>query len=180
MECIGNRAPNGRTLIQNWQDKTPKAFPKKQSIMEYLPGLPQDTKPLKSCSGKRAKMFLKSPLGINRHSQYNKVIRLLQHSSTNSQCGWLGMQCEWPGDYHSLCLTRIQFYPPKVTPLTNLHEVMVLGLCNCNSKAWGWHNSYQSGVIGITDQLILQNGKKLWGVKEEQQWVQNTSLRHSW
>ena len=58
----------------------PKASPKKQSIMEYLPGLPLDTKPLKGCSGNRAKMFLKSQLGIKCHSQYNKVIRLLQLS----------------------------------------------------------------------------------------------------
>ena len=30
--------------------------------MEYSPVLPQDTKPLRSCSGNRAKMFLKSQL----------------------------------------------------------------------------------------------------------------------
>ena len=30
------------------------------------------------------------------------------------------------------------------------------------------HNSFQSAVMAITDQLILQNGKKLRGVKEEQ------------
>ena len=43
-------------------------------------GLPQDTKPLKSCSGNRAKMLLKSHLRIKCHSQYIKVIRLRQHS----------------------------------------------------------------------------------------------------
>ena len=47
----------------------------------------------------------------------------------------------------------------KVTPLTNLTEVTVQRLCYCNSNAWGSHNSYQSGVIGIIDQLILQNRK---------------------
>ena len=52
-------------------------------IMEYLPGLLQDNKLLKSCCGNRVKMLLKSHLGIKRHSQYNKVIRLLQHSSAN-------------------------------------------------------------------------------------------------
>ena len=46
--------------------------------------LAQDTKPLRSCSGNRAKMLLKSLLGIKCHSQYNKVIRLLQHSSANA------------------------------------------------------------------------------------------------
>ena len=36
------------------------------------------------CSGNRAKMLLKGHLGIKCHSQYNKVIRLLQYSSANS------------------------------------------------------------------------------------------------
>ena len=44
-------------ILQNGQDKTPKASSKKQSIMKYLPGLPQDTKYLRSCSGNRAKML---------------------------------------------------------------------------------------------------------------------------
>ena len=81
---IGSRAPHSRTVLKNGQDKPHNASPKKQSIMEYLPGLPKDTKPLESCSGNRAKMFFKSHLGIKCHSQYNKVIRLLQHSSANS------------------------------------------------------------------------------------------------
>ena len=76
------------------------------------------------------------------------------------------MHCASPEDYHSF--SRIQFHPPKVTLLINLHKVTAQGLCYCNSKAWGWHNTYQSGVIGITDQLIFQNGKKLRGVLEEQ------------
>ena len=40
-------------------DKTPKASPKKRFIVEYSPGLSQDTKSLRSCSGNRAKMLLK-------------------------------------------------------------------------------------------------------------------------
>ena len=75
--------------------------------------LPQDTKPLRSCSGNRAKMLLKGHLGIKCHSQYNTVIRFLQHSSANSQWEWLGMHCVWPGDSHSLGLTCIQFHSPK-------------------------------------------------------------------
>ena len=64
-----------------------------------------------------------------------------------------------PRDNHSLGLTRIQFHPPKVTPLTNPAKVTYQELCYCNSDAWGWHNSHQSGIISITDQLIFQNGK---------------------
>ena len=47
------------------------------SIMEYSPGLLQNTKSLRSCSWNRGKMFLKSHLGIKCHSQYISVIRLL-------------------------------------------------------------------------------------------------------
>ena len=75
--CISSRAPDCRTILQNWQDKTPKASLEKWSIMEHSPGLPQDTKFLRSCSGNRVKMLLKGHLWIKCHSQNNKVIRLL-------------------------------------------------------------------------------------------------------
>ena len=39
-----------------------------------------------------------------------------------------------PRDYRSLGLTRIQFHPPKVTPLTNPAKVKDQGLCCCNSE----------------------------------------------
>ena len=150
-------------------------------IMEYLPGLPQDTKPLRCCFGNRAKMRLQSHLGIKCHSQYNKAIRLLQHSCANRLCRWQGMHCAWPRYYHGLSLTRIRFHPPKVTPLINLDEVTAHWICFCNSNSWEMHNNiYQSGVIDITDQLFLQNGKKLGVEQEEQQRVQNTSMWHSW
>ena len=32
------------------------------------------------------------------------------------------MHCTRPRDYHSLSLTRIQYHPPKVTPLINLND----------------------------------------------------------
>ena len=51
--------------------------------MEYSPGLPQDTKSLRSCSGDRAKMLLKCQLRIKCHSQYIQIVRLLQHSTVN-------------------------------------------------------------------------------------------------
>ena len=56
-------------------------------------------------------------------------------------------------------LTRVQFHPPKVIPLTNLVEVTVQELCYCNSNAWVWYNGHQN--IGITDQLIFQNEKRV-------------------
>ena len=71
-------------------------------------------------------------------------------------------------NYHSLGLTRIEFYFPKVTSLTDPAEVTAQGLCYCNSNACGWHNSYQNGVISMTYQVILQNGKKPRSVQEDQ------------
>ena len=140
--------------------QSPESISQEAITMEYLPGLPQNTKPLRSFSGNRVKMLLKSHLGIKCYSQYNKVIRLLQHSSANSWCMWLGIHCALPGDYHSLSLICMEFHPSKVMPLTNLDEVTAQGLWHCNSSATGWHNSNQGRVFGITDQLILQNGKK--------------------
>ena len=134
----------------------------------------QDTKSLRNCPANRAKMLLKSYIGIKCHYEYVMVIRLLQHSSANSQCVWLGMYCDSPGDYHSLNLTRIQFYSPEVTPLTKLDEIKSQVLCYCNSNAWGWL-SCQGGVINITNQSILPNGKKLRGTQEEQQRDENTA-----
>ena len=63
--CIGSRATNARTVLQNWQDKTPKASPKKLSIMEHFPGLPQDSKPLRSALETERRCFSKVILESN-------------------------------------------------------------------------------------------------------------------
>ena len=60
-----------RTILQNWQNKAPKASPEEQPIMENLPGLPEDTKSLRGCSGNRVKMLLKGNLGIKCHAKYS-------------------------------------------------------------------------------------------------------------
>ena len=92
--CLGSRAPHFRTVLQNWQDKSPKASPKKRLITEHSPGLPQDTKFLRNYSGNQAKMLLKCHLGRKFHSKYNKVIRLLQCSSSHSYGGdWECIVC---------------------------------------------------------------------------------------
>ena len=58
----------------------------------------------------------------------------------------------WLRGNNSLSLTNIQFHSSKVSPPTNLAEVTVQGLCNCNSNARGWHTSCQSNqlVVGVT------------------------------
>ena len=39
---ISSRTKHCRTVFQNYQDKTPRASPDEQFIMEYPPGLPQN------------------------------------------------------------------------------------------------------------------------------------------
>ena len=111
--------------------------------------------------------FSKVILESNVSPNITRSCRLFQHSSAISSCSWLGLHCAWHVDYHILTLTHIQFHPPKVTLLTNLDEIMAQGLYYCNSNAWDDTTSIKV-VIGITDQLIFQNRKKLWGVQEEQ------------
>ena len=75
---------NEKQYSKTGKGKTPKASPKKRSVMEYSPGLSQDTKSLRTCSVIRAKTLLKGHLGIKSHSKYIKVIRLLEHIAANS------------------------------------------------------------------------------------------------
>ena len=45
-----------------------------------------------------------------------------------------------PCDYHSVSLNHIEFYFPKVTPLTNTVLILIRGFCNCYSLTGGWHS----------------------------------------
>ena len=110
--CSRARATHCKTVLQNEQDKTLKTSLKKQSIMEHSGGLPKDTKPLRSCSGNRAMMLLKRHLGIKRrHSKYIMVIRLLQHSSSNSSWERLGCIARDMGTIIVLVLLAFSFIP---------------------------------------------------------------------
>ena len=123
-------------------------------------------------------MLLKSHLAIKCHSKYIKIIRLLQYISDKSnvgdrECIVLDMETiivlvllafhliKYVNDIAS---HRVRSHPPKV--ILNHGGLTVQGLCYYNSKALGRHNSYQRGVIGITDQFILQKVKKLGGLQQ--------------
>ena len=80
------------------------------------------------------------------------------------------MNCAGPCDYHSLSFTRVQFNSPQVTPHTNPGDSYFFGR--------RWHNSYQSGIVSITLELVFHYREKFRGEQEEQQWTQNTSMRH--
>ena len=90
------------------------------------------------------------------------------------------MKCAWPGVYHSLNLTRIQYHSPQVTPHTNPVLITSPKTLKQLPLAREWHNSRQSGVIIITVKLVVLYREKLCSVQEEQLLRQNTSLRHPW
>ena len=115
--------------------------------MEYLPGLPQDTKPLRSCSGIERRCFSKGIL------ESNVTLNITRSSDSFSTVPSIVNAVDWIYIVHYF--TWIQFHPSKVTPLTNLDEVTIHGLCYGNSNAWRWHNSYHSGVVGIFFQITL-------------------------
>ena len=162
--CIGSRTPHCRTVFQNRQDKTPKASPDDQSIMGYSPGLPQDTKSLRSCSGDRAKMLLKGQLRIKCHSNISRS------SDSFSTVPSMVNGGEWGCIVHDLetiivlVLLTFNFIPPKVTPRIHSDEVTVHGLCYRNSTAWGWHNSHQ-GTHQCTLQCMWHTQKRITGAK---------------
>ena len=79
--------------------------------MECLPGLSQDTNHLRSFRGNRAKMLLKSHLGIICHSQYIKIIRLLRHSIVNA--GDYGCIVPDMGTIIVLVLPAFNFIPQR-------------------------------------------------------------------
>ena len=127
--------------------------------MKHSPGLPQDTKSLRSFSGNWAKMLFKSHPGIKCHSQYIKVIRLLSIVPPIVNGGDWGCIVRDLETIIVLVLLALNFIPQR------LHHSLTLPRsrfrdCYCNSDTQRWHNSHQRRVIGITDQLILQNGKK--------------------
>ena len=51
-------------------------------------------------------------------------------------------------------------FTPQRSPRIHSDEVTVQGLSYHNSSSWVWHNSHQSGVVSITNKLILQNEKR--------------------
>ena len=59
--------------------------------------------------------------------------------------------------------SRIQFHPPKVTPLSNLAEVTLRVSATVTLTPEDGPKP-SNGVTGITGQLILQNGKMIRGV----------------
>ena len=89
---VCNRAPQCRTVLQNWQDKAESISHRGLSIIKYSPRLPQDTKPLRNCSGNRER-------GTSRKSSWNQISlnsydRLLQHSYYSAQLLLIGY-LEW-------------------------------------------------------------------------------------
>ena len=104
------------------------------------PGLPQDTKSLRTCSRNQVKMLLNGHFGIKCHWQYIKVTDSISTVPTMVSWGyWRCIVCDLERSHHSLTL-------PKVTDQR---------LCYCISNIWGRQNNNQSIVNSITDQLFF-------------------------
>ena len=82
------------------------------------------------------------------------------------------MKCTWPGDYHSLSLSRIQLIPHRSHHTLTLFRSRFID-CNSYSLSRRWHNSFQCGVV----EPLFHCREKLRGVQEEQLRIQNTFLR---
>ena len=135
--------------------------------MKYLPGLSHDTKPL-SCSSGNSKDV--SQMSSQDCSQVTPIMERSSHFYATvlpNVDGLLEMNF-LHGDDHSLNLSDIQSYSPKVTPLSNPLQIMFQGVCNSYSHTRGGHNNNQNGVIGITIKLVIPFGEKLGGVQVEQ------------
>ena len=96
-------------------------------------------------------------LRIKCHSQYKKVsFSTVPPIVNGGDWGCIVRNLE---TIIVLVLLAFNFIPQRSHHPLSLPKVKDQGLCYCNSDAWRWHNSHQSRVISITDQLILQNGK---------------------
>ena len=123
MVCIGSLAPQCRTVLQSRQDKTLIPSQKKRSIMEYPPGLPQDTKSLRSCSGNRAKMLLRGwnkmslPIYQGRETPSAQFHQYLIRLPGDALCmtGALWCIAYWPRPFAMMhcAWPRNQFFPQR-------------------------------------------------------------------
>ena len=125
--CVCSREPPCKSVLENGQDKTQKASPKKRYIMEHSPGLPQDTKSLRSWQlWKPSEMLLKD------HQTLSAQIRQwLMGANGDALCvAWRLSLTQ--------CYNCIQFNSSKVTPLDHYScRGHGTGLCYCNSNNWG-------------------------------------------
>ena len=146
------------TTLQNrtpkWAGHNPKVPPKEQSIMKYQAFEKLHWKPSKDVSRKSSWNHNVTPKKSKSSDSFSTVPPIVN----GGHWGCIVHDLE---NSIFLVLLTFNFIPKKLQHSPTLLELMVQGLCNYNGSVWGWHNSYKSVVIGITDKLILQYGKKL-------------------
>ena len=147
---IGSRAPHCRTVHENGFSKTPTASPKKKFIMKYLKELPQDTKPLRCCSGNRRRFFsnviFESNVTANtsRSSDFLSTVPpivnwgdwgcIIRNLNTLILFVFLSFNFISKRSHHSLTLPRSRFREPATVTLTPVEEQL--------SKWSHRHNQY--------------------------------------
>ena len=174
--CIGSRAPHCRTVLQNdEQDKIPKASPRSNlswnTCQDFLkiPSLWEAA--LETERRCFSKVILKSNVTPNITRSSDSISTVLPIVNGGN----------WGCILNDLetIIVLVIFIPRRSHHSLTLPRSLIEDYAT-ETNAWGWHNSHQSGVVSITDQLVYQNGKRLWSVQEEQWRVQNTARRHSW
>ena len=165
--------------------------------MVHSPGISQDTKALGSCAGNRAKMLLKGHLGLKCHSQHNKVIRLLQYSSANSQWGWLGCNVRDVEtivvlvllafnfiprrSHHSLTLSRSRIRDSATVTLSPADGTTAIKGESSKSSKWSHQFSkWSSSVCCRLISLFSRMGKSTDVYRRNNNGPKNTALWHSW
>ena len=137
--CYLQPSTTSRTVLQDGQDKTSKASPKKRSIIEYSPGLNQDYKSLRSCSGNWERYSSKGNLVSN------VTPNIKRSSDPSSRVPPIVNEGDWGGcivhDLETITVSlsyshSISF--PKGHTSTNPDKVTDQRLCCCNSNTWGW------------------------------------------
>ena len=155
------------TTLQNstpkWVGENLEAYCRKRSIMEHSPGLPQDTKSLRSSSLNWVKVFL----------EWNVTLNTTRSSDSFSTVPPIVNGEDWGCIAHDLetiivlVLLTFNFIPQKSHHLLTLTRSQIK-----ESATVTLMPGYGTTAIQVEspthNQLIFQNGKKIQSIQEEQ------------
>ena len=163
IECIGwllqmrfcSRCPNRRTVLQDWQNKTPKTSPDQVHISKYTPSPAHYTKFLSSRSCCSSQMRLKSELAININTKDSKHLHIGQHSTIKKQRREARKDSQWVWDHRCFGLSSIHQHSPPHTPLTNTGKITIQRFTHVHSLSRWWNSCQQNRIVSICDPGVL-------------------------
>ena len=108
----GSRAPHCRTVLTpKWAEQNPDSITHEQSIMKYSPRLPEDIKPLRSCSWKQSEDASQKSSAKQMSFPIYQGHRLPHHSSPIINGGHLGCSARDLETVIVLVLLAFKFIP---------------------------------------------------------------------